>query len=154
MGWRLLDLTSVRSDSTGQRQRAPLHQLGRAVFGNVLGDHRHLPCTRSNAPPTAGTPLGLRPIRQIAGFRHLIGAQNRHIQMPAAHHRKVVGMVKERSRRYPRAARPDAFGQSALRHQFQRNLPGQIKRFAFNLNQIENKPGPGRGWSCCGLPLI
>ena len=50
----------------GQRQGALLHQLRLAVLGDVVGDDgdRLAPCTRSMAPPTAGTPLG--PVRQLA----------------------------------------------------------------------------------------
>src|SRR5690606_12389370 len=36
------------------------------------------------------------PVRQITVLRHLIGAKDRDIQMPAPHHGETVGMVEKR----------------------------------------------------------
>ncbi len=61
------------------------------------------PCTRSIAPPTAGTPLEpTRQLARIAVLRHLIGAEDRDIEMAAAHHGEAIGMMEEGSARLQR----------------------------------------------------
>ncbi len=86
----------------GQRQRAALHQLGLAVLGDVVGDdgdalgamHEIHRAADGGHALGAGAPVG-----EIAVLGDLIGAEDRHIEMAAAHHGEAVGVVEERRAR-------------------------------------------------------
>ncbi|AEM42885.1 hypothetical protein KVU_PB0207 (plasmid) [Ketogulonicigenium vulgare WSH-001] len=89
----------------GQRQRAAFQQFRPPVLGHVIGDHRDAFGAMYQIHRAADRWHTLwpgRPIRQIAIFRDLISPQNRHIQMPAAHHRETIGMMEKRSTRVQR----------------------------------------------------
>ncbi|MNY34291.1 hypothetical protein D3C86_1686220 [compost metagenome] len=64
------------------------------MFGddeNLLGAMHQI-----HGAANGGHALGANaPIGEITILRHLIGAEDRHIQMPAAHHGEAVGMVEE-----------------------------------------------------------
>ena len=85
----------------GERQRALVHDLRRAVLRDVLHDHDHAACAVHEVHRAARALdhlAGDHPVREVARCRHLHGAEDRGVDLAAADHAEA----RRASRRTPR----------------------------------------------------
>jgi hypothetical protein len=82
----------------GEREGAFFDELRLAVLGDMFGDDDDLPGAVHEVHGAADSRHALgadAPVGEVAVLRHLVSAEDRDVEMAAAHHGEAVGMVEE-----------------------------------------------------------